>query len=770
MDTHKSEDLADSLVCSSATEGITRRSFVALAGFSGLAIVVDFSNTSMVKENNRLRGLLGSHEALASEPNASGTLNQADLTNPWLRISVDNTITFVLDRVEMGQGTMTSHAMIISEELRVDPSKIKVVFANGEGGPYKNPKLGIQLTGGSTSVATSFEPLRKAGAQAREMLRQAAANRWGISLAQVEAVNGELVDKTSGQKVSYGEVAAQASLLSVPKVNLDRNGAFTQIGKSIPRLDLKSKIRGEAVYGIDVQIPNLLHCAIVRAPVARGIPVTVSSDEAKKSSGVEAVETLPYGVAVVANTYYRAKQAANKIKVTWELGDLEKLDSAKINSLLAEGLQQDGKKGRSDGDFKELWARSTPEQKKEFTYQAPFLAHATLEPQTATAFVEDNKCTIWAPTQGPDLARKLAHKVTGMDESKITVIQTYLGGGFGRRIEQDYVEDAVRVSMAIKRPVKVIWSREDDIRHDFYRPAAMAVIKGILDEKGVLKGVFAKVATPSLLAEVVPKFVPTVLPDWMPNFISSAGAGIAKSIMGGLLADPTGIEGLVPEYYNLTSARTEHVNTKIGPPIGFWRAVGFSFNVFFMESFLDEIAVDTKKDPFELRKDLLKNSPRHLRVLELAAAKSNWAEQPPPGVFRGLALAESFETIVAQVAEVEFKNQSFRVLRVVSAVDCGIVINPDIARAQIEGGVVFALSAALKEEITFKAGQVEQSNFHDFEVLRANECPLLEVHFVESKELPTGLGEPGVPAVAPALGNALFRATGVRRRSLPFRI
>lgn len=688
--------------------------------------------------------------------------------NAWLSITPDNRIIFVLDRVEMGQGTMTSHPTLLAEELEVNPARIDIVFAEGVGGPYVNaaPNPAVQITGGSSSVKNSWEPLRRAGATAREMLRSAAAKRLAVPLNEISAVDGQLLHTKSGRSVSYGDVCLAAASEKVGEVQLKAAKDFKYIGKSQKRLDLRQKVTATAQYGIDIRVPGMVYAFVLHSPTLRGAPGHVDDAACKAQPGVLATVVLPNGVAVVASHWYQAKAAAGHLKVEWQAGPLANTQSADItrryHALARDGA---GKSVRSDGNAEAGFKAAS--KIIEASYEAPYLAHATMEPQNCTAFFNWDECEIWAPTQFPQLARETAARITGLAHERIRVNQTFIGGGFGRRIPQDYVEEAVRVSMAIKKPVKVLWSREEDMRNDFYRPAAVNYYKAGLGKSGEVTAFLARVVTESIVAASALDFISTMSPTWLPHGAKRVSAGMAGKAYRSIVPDGTTTEGTASFAYAFPNHQVEYINQDNGIPIGFWRSVGHSFNAFMTESFVDEMAHAAGADPYAFRRHLLQGSPRLLGVLDLAAAKAGWNQPAAQGVFRGIAVARSFESDVAQVVEVRVTGKEYSIVRIVAAVDCGLVVNPDIVRAQVESAIIFGLSAARYGQIDIHNGQVQQSNFHDYQVLRCNECPPIEVYMVPSEAPPTGIGEPGLPPLAPALANALFAATGQRLRKLP---
>jgi isoquinoline 1-oxidoreductase subunit beta len=685
--------------------------------------------------------------------------------NAWLTIHPDDRVVFVLDRVEMGQGTMTSQTTLLAEELDVDPRKIHVELAPAHpvyGNP--DPDLRFQITGGSTSTRGSWEQLRKAGAAAREMLRAGAAATWGVALAECTAADGAIVHAPSGKRGTYGQFTRAAAHQPIPSPPLKDASSFKWIGKSLERLDGRMKVDGSAIYGIDVRVPGLLRAAVVRSPVFGGKLAGFDAARARAVPGVVDVFEIPSGVAVVAKNTWTAKKAAMLVEARWDEGSLANESSASLRAAYAERARHDAKVVRDDGDFA---AAAKAGKVLEAIYEVPFLAHATMEPQNATAHVTDDRCDVWAPTQSPAVAFEQAREILGYAPEKVHVHQTLLGGGFGRRLAQDYAIEAIHISRRLKRPVMVVWSREDDMQHDFYRPMTFNAMKGAIDGAGRISGWFHRIVAQSIVAQTAASWAPAlagVTPQAFKPFLARTASHLYKSE---LVHDETASEGAGDFTYAIKNLRVEYAQIELGIPVGFWRSVGHSENAFMVESFIDELAHAAKRDPLDVRRELLQASPRHLGVLDLAVKKAGYGAPAPPGVFRGIAVCKSFHSWCAQVAEVEVVDKRIKVRRVVAAIDCGIVVNPDLVRAQVESAIVFGLSAALKQAITLKNGRVEQTNFNDYPLVRMFESPEIEVHIVPSREAPTGVGEPGLPPVAPAVANAVFLATGKRLRSLP---
>lgn len=692
--------------------------------------------------------------------------------NAWLRIAPSGGVTVAVPRSEMGQGVYTGLAMLVAEELEVPWEAVQVeqapldpVYANvtllAEGLPddarlrrwfagQAARALGLQVTGGSTSVRDAWLPMRRAGAVAREMLRRAAARRWQVPPGDCEARAGRVLHAASGREAAYGELVADAARVRLDGLPALKPAAgFTLIGSAAPRLDIAAKLDGSAEFGIDVRPAGLLHAAIRHGPVFGSRLVGHDAEAVRALPGVEAVVALDHAVAVVADGWWRASRALAVLPARFEGGATLGLDTeavyAGLERALAEGQATTRRKtGRVD---KALAGAAT---RMEARYRAPYLAHACMEPMNCTARVDEDGCEVWVGNQFPSLVARTAAEVAGVAAERVRVHTPYLGGGFGRRAEMDVVREAVAIARALPgRPVKLIWSREEDIRHDVYRPAALCRFEAGLDARGRPVAWHHRIASPSATRGFLSRHWPR-LP--MP------------------VADRTDTEGAAELPYAIPAVRVEHVEHDPGVPVGYWRAVGHSQNAFFVESFVDELAHAAGSDPVEFRRALLGAHPRHLAVLEAAARAADWGRPLPPGRGRGVALHASFGSIVAQVVEAEVSPAgAIRVARVVCAIDCGVVVNPDSVRAQMEGGIVFALGAALQGEITLREGAVVQSNFGDYPLPRLADTPAIEVLLVPGGESPGGVGEPGVPPLAPALANAVFAATGERLRSLPLR-
>jgi len=695
--------------------------------------------------------------------------DQMWVANAWLEISQASEVVFTLDRIEMGQGTTTGLTTLLAEEVEVEPANIIIKYAPVDN-VYRNPDYGLQMTGGSNSISSSWGQIREAGAAARAMLVEAAAEVFGVSGAQCIAENGRVLLQGKSRSLSYGELASLAALQSIPsKPTLKKASEFRYIGKQNARLDISGKVNGRTAYGIDTEVDGMAYAVVSRCPVLGGKVRSFNAKLALESKGVVAVFEIYNGVAVVAEQYWLARKAQMLLEIVWDEGVLAKLSSNEMFSTFKQAaLDDEGDYARDEGDFEEALDQAV--RTIEVEYQTPFLAHATLEPMNCVVEVNDGGARVWAPTQAPDLARIAVARVTDLSPDDIDVTVTAIGGGFGRRLTQDFIEEAAAVAYQAKRPIKLMWSREEDTQHDWYRPATYHKLRATLSESGEVTGWDHQIVAPNLLDWYIRDAAPAQYP-WAPKFMYGV-LGSAGLAMQGIAVpnDETAVEGAVSIPYNIANLQVRHTHADIGVPVSFWRSVGHSQNAFYVESFIDELAYETARDPYLFRRALLQKHPRHQKVLDLVAEHAGWNTTLSEGRFRGIAVHESFKSYVAQVAELSVNDGVIKVHRVVCVVDCGIVVNPDVVKSQMEGGVIFALTAALYGEISLKNGRVEQSNFDDYALLRMHESPKIEVHLVDSDESPSGVGEPGVPPLAPALANAVFAATGKRLRSLPLRL
>jgi isoquinoline 1-oxidoreductase subunit beta len=709
----------------SSTTSLNRRSFLRTSSIGATGLLIGFHFPKR-------------HAAQTAE---SPALDSPIPLNAWVHIGTNNIVTILIDKSEMGQGILTGLAMLAAEELDCDWKTIRTEFAPADQA-YINPQFGVQGTGASSATRTSWIPLRKASAAARMMLLKTAAQNWSVDKSECRAESGAILHVATNRSAAYGTLAEAAAKLPVPQdIPLKDPKHFQIIGKPTKRLDTPGKVTGRTEFGIDVRRPGMLHAVVARSPVFGGRVESFDATRARAVRGVQDVIQISNGVAVVADNTWTAMAARKALDVKWEEGPNANLSSAAISKLFAERVAQPGAAvARTEGDATAALEKAT--KKIDVSYEVPFLAHATMEPQNCTAHVRADRCDVWVPTQNQTNSQKVAAAITGLDSSVVFVHTTFLGGGFGRRFESDFVTDAVEISKAVGAPVKVTWSREDDIQHDYYRTASYARFTAALDVDGFPTVWRNRIACPSLMARFGP------LKD---NF------------------DRRSVEICDTVPYAIPNIFVDYQLVDTGIPIGFWRSVGASQNGFFLESFIDEIATAGNKDPYELRRYLLAKSPRHLAALELAAQKAEWGKPLPLDHFRGIAIVSSYFGYVAQVIEISLnrKARTLKVHRIVCALDCGRIVNPSSIDAQVKSSIVYGLTAALRGEITIDRGRVQQSNFNDYPMLLINEMPTVDVHIIPSEEDPTGAGEFAVPPVAPALCNAIFAATGERIRSLP---
>jgi isoquinoline 1-oxidoreductase subunit beta len=661
--------------------------------------------------------------------------------NAYLRVAPDGSTTVIVGMSEMGQGVLTALPMLVAEELEADWAKVRVEQAPVDPA-FVNSILGSQSTDGSASVRAFFEPLRKAGAAVREMLVAAAAHEWNVAPGECLAKSGYVVHR-SGKRRSFGSLAQAAARQAVPaNVRLKDPGEFTLLGKSgIRRLDTAGKVSGTAKYGIDVHVPFMLTALIARSPQIGGKAISHQPDAALAVPGVRKVIAISGGVAVLADTFWAAKKGRDALSVQWDPGPHAGLTSESIRRQYVDAAVSEGVRARDDGDvapaFKSPGARLV-----DVAYEVPYLAHACMEPLNCTAWVRADEIDVWCGTQCPGVLRAALSRIHGVKPERVRVETMMLGGGFGRRDTLDLPIQAAELSKAAGVPVKLVYTREDDMRAHFYRPAVYAHLRAALDGAGRPLAMHAHTVSQSIFA--------------------------AAQIPFKLNIDPVAVEGLNDWPYEMPDVRVEWSRAEAPVGVWFWRSVGYSHNTFFAEGLVDEMAVLAGKDPYEFRRGLLQKSPRHRAVLDKVATEARWGSPAPEGVRRGIALAAPRGSFVAQVVEASVtKHGEVHVHRVVCAVDCGLTVNPDIVRRQIEGAVVFALGAALHGRISIKDGQVEQGNFDAYPVLRMSETPLIQVHLIESREAPGGIGEVGVACLAPALVNAIYAASGVRLRRLP---
>ncbi len=666
--------------------------------------------------------------------------------NAFVRVGADESVTVVVNHSEMGQGPYTSVPMLVAEELDADWAKVRFEAAP-VAAVYNHTVYGIQMTGGSTSTWTEWERVRKAGAAARAMLISAAAAEWNVEPATCGTEPGHVVHAASGRRLSYGKLAEKAADLKPPEnLALKDPKDFRLVGKPTRRLDTPDKVNGRAVFGLDVQLPGMLVALVARPPVFGGKVKGFGADKARAVPGVKHVVQIPRGVAVVADGFWAAKKGREALELVWDDGPLAGLDTLTQLEQYAELAKQPGVIARKDGDAADALTKAA--KTFEAVYDLPYLAHATMEPINCVADVRADHCEVWVGTQFQTGDRDAAAAEAGLKPDQVTLHTTLLGGGFGRRAVPDnhFVREAVQISRAVRAPVKVIWTREDDTRGGYYRPRAYHSVRAALDAAGSPLAWEHHVVVQSFLAD-------------------TPFAGLIKNGI-----DETAVEGANDIPYAIPNIRVDWHQAPGGVPTLWWRSVGHSHTAFVVETLIDELAHAAGKDPLEFRRGLLGRQPRVKRVLEFVADKAGWGRLLPPGQGQGIAVHESFGSYVAHVAEVSVSDVGqVRVHRVVAAIDCGPVVNPDTIRAQLEGGTAFGLTAALYGEISFEKGRVKQRNFHDYPLLRINEMPAVEAHIVPSDDKMGGVGEPGVPGVAPAVANAIFAACGKRLRRLPIR-
>jgi len=703
---------------------MNRRDFIKVVSTAGSGLVLGF----YLPSTNKLSG-----KPLSSalfEPNA------------WIKVQPDNIIRIMVGKSEMGQGVLTSLPMIIAEEMDLDFSKVVVDKASAN-----RKKYGWQMTGGSNSVSGGYKKLRQAGATAREMLVMAAAQEWGVSKSECKTKNGIVIHESTGKELSYGDLAEKARNIEVPKKPILKDKKdFSIIGQNVKRTDTLSKTNGTAQFGMDVQLDGMVYATVVHSPVFGGSLKSFNQASVRGISDIIKIFEIESGLAIVAKNTWAALKASKQIKIKWNQGEAAGLDDEKIRKVLINASKKKGSVVRKEGDVKK--ALKSSKNIIEALYESPLQAHATMEPMNCTAYVQKDKCQVWAGTQDPNGARKIASKITGLSKKKVEVNVTFLGGGFGRRAFNDYVNEAVEISKKMMKPVKMIWSREEDMQHDYYRPSSVHVMKGAFDQNDNLTTFKHRIVAPSILFTQVVK-IPFPFKE---------------------KADIIAVEGAKHLPYKIPNMQVDYQMTKTPIPLGWWRSVYNSQNAFATECFMDELAEKSGKDPVQFRLGLLPKSSRDAGVIKMVAEKSGWNDFKNGTMYQGISCHKSFGTWVAQVARVSIENNKVKVHEVFCAVDCGTVINPAIVKAQISSAIIFGLSATLKSKITMKNGRISQSNFDDFDVLRMNEAPKIHVYLAENDKAPKGVGEPGLPPIAPAVVNAVYAATGNRIRNLPIQL
>lgn len=705
-----------------SNESLTRRGFLktAAATSSGLVIAIWLPGCG-----NDERASTSAGPVRIVEPNA------------WLRIGTDSSITILCDRSEMGQGVYTALPTLIAEELDVAPDKIKVEFAPA-GVAYVNSLLGAQVTGGSTSVRDAWDKLRLAGAEARTRLVQAAAKEWSVPASAISLVDGHVM--FTSRRLPIGDLAEAAAALPKPEqVTLKPKDNYRFIGKSQQRLDTPSKVDGSARYGIDVRLPNMLYGSLAQPPELGGGVKSFKADKAQSMPGVRHVVQTSSGVAVIADSWWQAKQARDALEIEWAPGPNAKLSNSSIYAGLKAAAKKQGKDVRKDGDADA--ALRSAARRVEATYELPMLAHATLEPQNCTAELKDGNCHIYVPTQSQQLAQAAAAQASGLPIENVFVHTTFLGGGFGRRLDVDFVPAAVECAKAAGKPVKLLWTREDDTTHDKYRPPAVNMAQAGFDAEGKMSAFKLHLVAPSITSR------------WAPDAVKD-------------IVDPFAVEAAHNYPYGVPNVYVDYLQHEIGIDVGYWRSVSHALNCFTVESFMDECAIAANADPYEFRRNLLNEQPRWQAVLDATARKARWGSAPQ-GRHHGIALMSGYDTYLAMVAEVSMEASKLKIHRIVCVIDCGQMVNPNIVMQQAEGSIMFGLTAALWGDINIANGQVKETNFDTYRLLRINEAPTVEVFLMEGEDKPGGMGEPVVALVAPALCNAIYAATKQRIRALP---
>jgi isoquinoline 1-oxidoreductase beta subunit len=719
--------------------GVSRRTFlkfgVSVGAAAGGGLLLGFSLPAVSQDQKSGKSVIGGD---ANEAPQNGVF----APNAFIQIDTAGKVTLVIPKVEMGQGVYTSIPMLIAEELEVPLDTVTLDHAPPDEKLFTDPLLGGQLTGGSTSIRYAWEPMRRAGATARTLLVSAAAQQWQVDAASCHAQAGQVIHAASNRSIGYGQLVEAAAKLPAPQnVPLKNPKDFKIIGTAVKRLDSPEKVDGTAMFGLDVRVPDMVYAAIANCPVFGGTLASVDDTNAKKIPGVRQVVKIDNAVAVIGDHTWAAKRGLQALDIKWNEGADAKLSMKQIVDDLANASQRNGAVARKDGDV--VHAFSNAKTRVDAIYQQPFLAHATMEPINCTVHVRADSCEVWLGSQVPTRVRDAAMAVTGLPADKIIVHNHLIGGGFGRRLEFDMVTQAVKIAKQVSTPVKVLWTREEDIQHDMYRPYYYDKISAGLDANGKPLAWQHRIVGSSILARFAP-----------------------PAFKNGL--DPDAVEVASDLPYDLPNQLVDYVRQEPHAiPTAFWRGVGPTRSTFVVESFNDELAAEAKVDPVKYRRDLLGKTPRALNVLNVAAQAADWGSAVPKGQGRGVSVMHAFGSYFAIIVDVAVEQGEVAVKRVVCAVDCGMVVNPNTVEAQVQGGIIFGITGALYSEITIKDGRVQQNNFTDYRMLRIDQTPPIDVHIVKSSEAPGGIGEPGTAALAPALTNAIFAATGKRLRHLP---
>ncbi|MDR5795864.1 xanthine dehydrogenase family protein molybdopterin-binding subunit [Caballeronia sp. LZ008] len=724
-----------------ARAGLSRRTFLKFGVTAGVAasggLLIGFSLPAASQDQGKGKSVIGGDGVESAQEGVFAP-------NAFVQIDKSGKVVLIMPKVEMGQGVYTALPMLIAEELEVPLDSVTIDHAPPNEKLFTDPLLGGQLTGGSTSVRYAWEPLRKAGAAARMMLVAAAAQEWKCDPSSCQAQGGKVMHASGERSASYGELAEAAAKLPVPQdIKLKDPNNFKIVGTPAKRLDSPEKVDGTAMFGLDVRLPDMVYAAIVNCPVFGGTLASVDDSNAKKIPGVRQIVKFDNGVAVIGDHTWAAKRGAAALQIQWNEGASANVSTKQIVDDMANASQRTGAVARKEGNVDNAFANA--KTRVDAVYVQPFLAHATMEPINCTVHVRPDGCDIWLGTQVPTRIRDAGMKATGLPAEKIHVHNHLLGGGFGRRLEFDMATQALKIGKALGVPVKVTWSREEDIQHDMYRPCYYDKLSAGLDANGKPVAWTHRIVGSSVLA----RFAPPAVKDGV---------------------DPDAVEVASDLPYDLPNQLVDYVRLEPHDvPTAFWRGVGPTRGTFVVESFIDELAVQAKVDPVKYRRDLLGKSPRARNVLDVATQAAGWGQQSvPQGQGRGVSVMHAFGSFFAIVADVAVdKDGEVKANRIVCAVDCGMVVNPNTVEAQVQGGIIFGITAALYSEITIKDGRVEQSNFTDYRMLRIHETPPVEVHIVKSTEAPGGIGEPGTAALAPAITNAIHAATGKRLRRLP---
>jgi len=711
---------------------VSRRFFITASVAAGGGLLIGYSQSSS--------GLIANVVLGASQDKPASDVP----LNAWIRISPNDEVTLISSQSEMGQGIMTTLPAVLAEELGADWSRVKVEFST-VAPAYRNPRINWQFTGNSESTTGFFELMGTMGASARQMLLTAAANHWGVKAEECYADNGKIIHKATNRILKFGDIAEDAAKVTPPQnPKLKSQSEWKLLGRSLPRVELASKLNGTAIFGLDFSIPGMVYAAAMQSPIHGGTVSSFDKESVAKLPGVLDVVAIPNGVAVVATQYWQARQALKSLKVVFAGTANSDVSSDSLMRRYRAALEGNSWKNvKAEGEAlgeKEIASKYQEVASQE--YESQFMAHATMEPMNCTAHVTDDSCTVWGPLQGPELAKLTLAGMFKLPPEKVTINRTLLGGGFGRRLLVDFVVQAALCSKAVGKPVKVVWSREEDMQHDVYRPATLNRVTAGLDKSGKPVAIAHKVVSPSILQFV---YAPAVTDD----------------------NDPSCLEGLMETHYEFPSQRVDFKLLKVGVPTSVLRTTGYGPNIFAVESFIDELAFTARQDPYDFRRRLLKDE-RSLRVLATLVEKSEWRRPPPKGVARGMAYTEAFRTHIAHAVELSVNDNLVKIHRIVCVIDCGIALDPDITKNSIEGGTVWGLSVAFKSNISFKDGRTVESNFHNYRIAQMDDTPPIEVHIVNSSAKGLGgTGEVGPVTLVPALVNAIFAATGKRYRTLP---